>query len=304
MSSQFKLDINFGPFRLIDFPLNVQFVRCDDDFFNKESTDIHKYSSTDSFLFSLPVNDGEQLPHQDSSNRIVYTTYSATRYWITTKGNYDDWLKGLTANTRQGIRRKRKKMVEANGGELDVRRYDTPDVMAEFFDHARAISMTTFHEKKLGLGLPGTQDFCEEITGLAGKGLCYGSLLFLDGEPISYIYCDMRGRRCEPIYRGFNPEHRRLSPGFVHHVLLIEESFHRSDCDYFDFGLTAFQYKEQLSTDRADCENVLVLSKTIRHRAAILLHRTMTQTTDWVNRQIEIIGIKARLRQWLRGTAS
>ncbi len=304
MSDQFKLDINLGPFRLMNLPMNVQLIRCDDDIFDENELDLYDESLNDAFLYSLKNNNSEKLARSIDNNRIIYTTYRATRYWITTKGDFADWLDGLAANTRQSIRRKRRKLAKAAEGTLQVRRFDKPDEMAEFYQCAREVSRTTFHERKLGLGLPADQAFYERMKSVAENGDCFGSLMSIHGQPVSYIYCVMRGQRCEPIYRGFDPSFKQLSPGFLHHVAIIEEAFQQPDCDFIDFGLSAFQYKEQLSTDQADCENVLVLSKTIRHRAAVTMHRMMAGLTSWVSQHIEKWGAKARLRQWLRGTAA
>lgn len=303
MTNQVNLDINFGPFPLFAIPLKVKMIRCDDDIFDDQTKKLDKKKELNIFLHSLHVDEIDRRVGNKDKKKIIYTTYRASRYWINTRDSYDVWLKSLTSNTRQGIRRKQRKINEAAGGTLQILRYSGPATMAEFHKRARQISETTFHEKKLGQGLPAGQDFLQEIDDLASKGKCFGSILFLHGEPVSYIYCVMRGRRCEPMYRGYTPRFARLSPGFIHHVMLVEEAFHDPDCDFVDFGLTTFQYKKQLSTDQADCANILVLSNTVRHRLAILSHQTMVGLTSLINHLIETAGIKQYLRQCLRGTA-
>ena len=302
MESRVHLDINFGPFPLFAIPLNVELIRCDDDIFNEQDEKAGDQKEIDVFLHSLHVDGIDSRIDSKVKDKIIYTTYRAARYWIDTKKDYDEWLKSLTGNTRQGIRRKQRKIKEAAEGTLRMQRYAGPATMAEFHKLARQISETTFHEKKLGQGLPAGESFVQEIDALASEGKCFGSILFLHDEPVSYIYSVMRGRRCEPMYRGYNPEFARLSPGFIHHVMLVEEAFGDPDCDFVDFGLTTFQYKKQLSTDHADCANVLVLSKTVRHRLAILSHRTTVNLTNMINQLIEAVGAKQYLRQWLRGT--
>jgi hypothetical protein len=245
----------------------------------------------------------DTLPSSSDSQLIVYPTYRAVRYWIDTSSDYETWLAGLTGNTRQSINRKRRKLVAAAQGTLEVRRYASSESILEFHSLARQVSRTTFHEKKLGMGLPDSQRFQVEMHDLAAEGTCFGSIMFFDSTPISYIYCVMRGRRCEPLFRGFDPRCKQWSPGLVHHVWLIEEAFRDPDTDFFDFGLTEFQYKQQLATDQEECVNVLVLSKTLRHRIAVRLHRTMVQLTRRINGCSEALGVKQSLRKWLRGAA-
>ena len=59
-----------------------------------------------------------------SSGMIPFVRQRYTRYFAGLEGGYDAYLSELSANTRQGMKRKAKKIAQVSGGDLDVRAVD------------------------------------------------------------------------------------------------------------------------------------------------------------------------------------
>jgi hypothetical protein len=188
-----------------------------------------------------------------------------------------------------------------SGDSIDVRHYRTKEELIEFYPLARDVSAKTFQEKFMEDGLPDNAEFYTNMLVQAERDECCGSIILLDGQPISFLYFIRKKRRLIAIYGGFDPEHAKLSPGTVHLLLCIERFFEEPDYGIFDFGQGRCDYKEFFATDGVPCADVLILRKTPRSVAIVCCHLGFALVTSAIMGLIHGMRLKQFLSQKLRG---
>ena len=164
--------------------------------------------SADGYLLtSVPES---LLPFVGGDGLIAHPRQRYVRYHIDLTIGRAAWEAHLSANTRQALRRKAKRL--ASGGTLDVRGYRTPAEIAEFHALARPLSALTYQERLLDAGLPERAD----VLTLAASGDAVRAwLLFHEGAPIAYLCCGADGDTLRYDHVGHDPKFGDLSPGTV-----------------------------------------------------------------------------------------
>lgn len=172
-------------------------------------------------------------------------------------GGFDAWLAGFSARSRATLLRKARRFAERSGGAIDVRVSRTRAEFEQFFDSARAISRKSYQERLLDAGLPA--DGKPAMLALAERNAARGFLLFLDGEPVSYLYLPARGETLVYAYLGYDPAFADLSPGAVLQLeamrLLMDEGRFRR----LDFTEGDGQHKRLFATGGVECVDLLLL---------------------------------------------
>ncbi|HEV2748179.1 MAG TPA: GNAT family N-acetyltransferase [Allosphingosinicella sp.] len=189
------------------------------------------------------------------------------RSYASLEGSFDDYLAGFSAKTRSTLRRKLRKFAEVSGGSIDLRCYRTPEAVDEFYRHARAISATTYQERLLEAGLPSGAEAVAEMRERAGRDAMRGWVLFLGGEPVSYLYAPADGDTLLYHHLGYHPAHAPLSPGTVLQLEAMRGLMEEGRFRLFDFTEGDGQHKRQFGTGWLDCVDLLL----VRPRAGNLL---------------------------------
>lgn len=177
----------------------------------------------------------------------------------------DAWLAGLSSGARATIKRKRKRLVEASGGALDIRRYRMPDEIAAFHPLARAVSETTYQERLLGAGLP---DGMTELIALGSADRLRAWLMFVEERPVAYLCCSAQGTALRYDHVGHDPGFAHLSPGSVLMVEALRDLF-ADRFAAFDFTEGEGQHKRQFATGGTACVDLLLLRPTLVNRAVL-----------------------------------
>lgn len=292
----FPLVFSFGLYQLAKANFDLTIVDLGQTAISGEDIDLRSLPYERAlFLKSAP----ERLA-LDSANivksMLVYRFYHYDRSWVATEGSFESYLGSFSKTSRKGVMRRTKKLTDLSGGRLDIRRYDRPDLMEAFYADARAVSAKTFQERLMDDGLPANEPFFETMMRMALNSQCYGTILYLEDLPISYLYCERRSPGWMAAYGGFDPAHACLSPGTVHLLSVLEESFNDQDTAFFDFGPGQSDYKQFFSTHDVPCSDILVLDKTWKNRLVIETHRALGSLTE---RSISLAG-SLRLKEWLR----
>ena len=216
---------------------------------------------------SLPTAQIEAMIRMGGMLAFVRQRY-VRRYADLTIG-FDAYLGQLSANTRSAIKRKGKKVAQASGGQLDVRRYATPDQLAEFHGIARALALGTYQERLMGAGLPDTPDFTQRMYAMAAEGKVRAWLLYVGGEPAAYLHCPIHDATVIYEFVGHDPRFSDLSVGAVLQVEALRDLFAESAVTRFDFTEGDGQHKRQFATGGVECCDLLLLRPTLANRAAI-----------------------------------
>ena len=242
-------------------------------------------------LTSLPETLIEPTLHA-TSGMIAFVRQRYTRYHADLANGFEAYAAQLSANTRQGLKRKAKKL-----GTLDVRRFRSPDEMEAFHRVARAVALTTYQERLLGAGLPDDAGFVAEMLADAAADSARGWLLFIDGAPAAYLYCPVRAGVAIYEYVGHDPRFNALSPGAVLQLEAMRDLAEDASVTAFDFTEGEGQHKRAMATGGTACVDVLLLRRTLANRAMIaglrgfdggvaLAKRAVARTAlqDWAKR--------------------
>lgn len=238
----------------------------------------------------------------EAQGLLVYVRQRYPRYYASLGGTFEDYLSGFSAKSRSTLKRKVRKFEQLSGGRLDVRAYRTPEEMEAFYTLARAVSQKTYQERLLGSGLPEGESFRTALRASAARDEARGYLLFLNGEPVSYLYTPIQKGCAIYAYLGYDPGIAIHSPGTVLQLEAMERLFAEQRHRFFDFTEGDGQHKRLFSTGCVDCVDVLLLRPTVANRVLIATHRNFHAGVEALGNVAERYGVKTRLKKWLRGT--
>lgn len=297
----FDLPFKLGPLCLAQPSFDLTAIDLGSTAISGEDVDA-RFLPSDQMLFLRCVPDHLQLESSTVFDKmLVHRPYRYDRSWVVTEGSFESYLGSFSKTSRKGLKRRTKKLVELSGGSLDIRRYDQAECMNVFHDDARIVSAKTFQEKLMDDGLPADHSFVADIEAKALDGQCYGSILYLDQRPISYLYSERSGLGWLAIYGGFDPAQANLSPGTVHLLADLEDAFDDKSCAFFDFGPGPSTYKQFFSTHDVPCSDLLILDKTLKNRVLIECHKLLGKLTDLCMQLATSLQLKEWFRQRIRG---
>jgi len=298
--ARFQVAFRLGPFLIAQVSLNPTIVDLGDAAVLSKPIDLARFRGDELFLRSVPDSLSLAPLFQDG-DALAYPFYRYDRCWVRTEGDFEEYLSSFSKTSRKGLRRRIKQLETESGGELDIRYFADSDIMYAFHADARTISAKTFQEKLVNDGIPASDGFRQEIREKAADDRCYGTILYLDDEPVSYLYCERKETGWQAVYGGFDPAFAKLSPGTIHLVATLKRTFEDADSTFFDFGPGQSEYKQFFATDAAPSADVLILERTLQNRVIIITHLLLGKITDVVSTLAEKLRLKTLLRQKLRG---
>lgn len=234
------------------------------------------------------------------SGMIAFVQQRYTRYFIDLSGDHASYLATLSANTRSGIKRKAKRLAQASGGTLDLRRFRTPAEIEAFHAAARLLSRKTYQERLLDKGLPADERFVARMLALAAADATRGWLLYLDEAPIAYLYCSVAGGTVCYDHVGHDPAFADLSPGSVLQMEAIRDLFAEGTHRRFDFTEGEGQHKRQFSTDGVACVDLLLLQPTLANRLLVAALGAFDAGIALAKRTVDKLGLQATVRHLRR----
>lgn len=236
-----------------------------------------------------------------SGGMIGFVRQRYTRYFADLTGSYDAYLASLSSNARQGVKRKAKKVAQASGGQLDVRRFRTPAELQEFHGIARAIAVNTYQERLMGEGLPATPEFTRTMLEKAAADEVRAWLLHIGGQPAAYLYCPAAGETLIYEYVGHDAAFNDLSPGAVLQMEAFQDLFEERRFARFDFTEGEGQHKRQFSTDGVACLDLLLLRPSLANRAATAALGSFNRVVAGGKALVEAAGFDGLSRKLRRG---
>lgn len=217
---------------------------------------------------SLPERQREALAWA-AGGMVAFVRQRYTRRYADLTTGFDAYLDQLSSNTRSAIKRKGKKVAQASGGQLDVRRYSTPEQLADFHAIARRLALGTYQERLMGAGLPDTPDFTQRMYAMAAAGHVRAWLLFVGGEPAAYLYCPIHDGTAIYEFVGHDSKFNDLSVGAVLQVEALRDLVSEPGVKRFDFTEGDGQHKRQFATGGVECCDLLLLRPSVANRLAI-----------------------------------
>ena len=250
-------------------------------------------------VWSHPIS--TRLPVLGTRNdAVLYMPRQYERFSIELSGDFDRYMVHFSGKTRSSLRRKLRKFADASGGTIDFREYRTPDQIAKFFPLARKVSAKSYQERLLGTGLPADRAFlASALESAAGNGV-RAYLLFLAGEPVSYLYCPVEQGTVQYDRLGYDPQWSSLSPGTVLQLLALQALFSEKRFANFDFTEGEGQHKELFSTQSCLCADVYVLSRRLRPVLLARAHHAADNLSLAAGKLLDQLNLRSRLRKLVR----
>jgi len=177
-----------------------------------------------------------------------------------------------------------------------------PAQMSLFFPLARKVSSKTYQERLLKSGFPGDPEFLASELTLSENDCVRAYVLFLNGHPVSYLYCKVKDKIVSYDYHGYDPAYAKLSPGAVLQVLALEALFAEQRFTTFDFTEGEGPHKERFSTGHRLCGDVYVIRRRIMPISFVLVHHAVNTTSASAGNLLNKVKLKLPLRRLLRGT--
>lgn len=249
---------------------------------------------------SVPVEG--QLPRLSLENgRLKYVTAQYRRFFVDLRGTHAEYLQRFSSKTRSTFRRKAKRFGEYFDGHTVFRTFTTPSELREFHAIARVVSARTYQERLLHQGLPEGSEYLDDLVQRASGNRVRAYLLFGNDQPVAFLCCHVEGRVVEYTHVGYDPQLAALSPGTVLMTLVIEDLYRESAFGALDFTEGEGPHKELFANTFVPCADVLLLAR-LRPRvlAMVLLHWVSAATSRTLVRVVDSIGLKARLKRYLR----
>lgn len=260
---------------------------------------LHEYPDDDCLIRALPID--EPLPRLSRyAGRLRFVQRQYRRHYIDLTTGWDDYQARFTSKTLQGLRRKLRKFEKAAGGTIDWRQYRSPEEMEKFYRLAREVSAHTYQERLLDAGLPDSDAFRDALLARARDGRARGYILFLDEQPIAYLYCPLDDGILEYAYLGYLQEHAALSPGTVLQWRVVERLFEEGGYRMFDFTAGEGAHKAMFGKDSRLCADVWLLRPTMGNRMRIFSFLAVTSTSNSVSTLLDRLQMKSRLKRLMR----
>ncbi|WP_294330596.1 GNAT family N-acetyltransferase [uncultured Sphingomonas sp.] len=221
-----------------------------------------------------------------------------TRSFVDLSIGFDRWFAALSANSRQSLKRKAKRLAADSGGQLDVRRFRTADELAIFHPLARAVSARTYQERLLGAGLP--EDLAM-LQRLAAEDRVRAWLLYLQDRPIAYLCCTADADTLRYTHVGHDPDVAALSPGAVLQLEALRDLF-GDRFAWFDFTEGEGQHKRQMASGGVACVDLLLLRPTLANRMLLAALMGFDAAVSLAKRAMQRIGGQGLAKRLRRGT--
>jgi CelD/BcsL family acetyltransferase involved in cellulose biosynthesis len=251
------------------------------------------------YLPSTPV--GQDLPRlSHAGGHIRYVPAQYSRHWVEFRGSFEDYLRGFASRTRSTLKRKVRKFAELSGGAIDWRTYRSPEEMARFHELACELAAKTYQERLMGKGLPANAEYRQGMQTLAREGRTRGYLLFLQSQPVAYLYSSISEGVLLYDYLGYDPQYAAHSPGTVLQYLVLEQLFGEGGFRMFDFGQGQGAHKELFGRSCTRCADIFLLRPTLGRRLLVRTHWATDGFSQAAGKALGAIWVKRRLKKFLR----
>jgi CelD/BcsL family acetyltransferase involved in cellulose biosynthesis len=251
-------------------------------------------------VLSVPLNRYAEFINSNKDS-VVGGFQSYRRFYIDMAGSYADYLGRFSSKTRSTFNRKRRKLAEFSGGELDIREYRTPEDMDIFLNDAIPLSRRTYQARLLDAGFPESDAAREEMIEMARADKVRAYLLFIDNKAVSYLYLPIHDGIILYAFLGYDPDIANLSPGTVLQLDALERLFAEGQYRYFDFTEGEGAHKAMFGTDSVEACSFFLLKATIGNRFLLNGLKIFDGSIATFKRLAEKSGVQANIRKMLRG---
>lgn len=222
------------------------------------------------------------------------------RHYIAMDGGFESYMAGFSGKTRSTLRRKLRRFAEAAGGTLDLREYRGAAGFDTFMETALPLSRATYQGRYLDAGLPETVAGQARLRDAAAADRLRTFVLFLNGEPASYLCLPVEGDTLVYAWLGYRPDTAHLSPGTVLQLAALERLYGEQRFRFFDFTEGEGAHKALFGTASAEAASFFLLRGRAANRLVLGALEAFDGSVATAKRVAERSGALAGARRLLK----
>lgn len=214
---------------------------------------------------------------------------------------YKEYIQGLGSRSKQSVQYSVRRLEKDMAGRVAVRKFETPEDSRRFLEDAAAISRKTYQANLLGLGIHADADSLARMRHTAERGWLRSYILYCNDTPAAFILGFQYGGCYYYEDVGYDPAFAKWSVGTVLQVKAIEDIYESPGMPaHFDFSTGEGPHKRRFGNLRRPEVNLLVFRRTLRNRFVTFVYRLMDGTSVVITRLLDRMGVKDRLKKFIR----
>ncbi len=159
----------------------------------------------------------------------------------------------MSAKSRKNLRRETRRLSEAAGGALWLRRITAPGEARGFLESARSVGRNSWQRRALGERVRDDGTACRSFENLASRGILRAYFLQLGDRSCTFVIGYQYAGVYHYIETGFDEALGEYSPGTVLLFLMLEDLHVHERPEVLNFGVGDATYKQRFgNSERAD----------------------------------------------------
>jgi hypothetical protein len=224
--------------------------------------------------------------------------------FIKLPASFQDYEAQIGSHARKHLRYAHNRLAKDVSGDLRVRRFTDIDSVPDFVADAGKISEKTYQWRLLGLGLRDAEALSAELAFAAQNGWLRSYILYCRGEPAAF----MLGYRYRQSYHymdvGYDPAWAKWSVGSILQMEVLKDLLAGPNPpQIFDFSIGFGAHKARFGNTSRPEINLLLVKRHPRNAVLATAYTATAAIDRLVGKWAELLGIKARIKRWLRRSA-
>ncbi len=178
---------------------------------------------------------------------------------VAVPGEFDEFLKSRSRNTRDNVKRYGRKLERAHEGALEVRSFRKPAELDEALFAMESVAATTY-QRALGVGFRDEPLQRALLETAAHKGHFRAWVLSIAGEPAAFWYGLAYGETFYIGSPGYDPAHGDLRVGQYLQMQMMRDLCAEPGINRVDYGFGDAQYKRSFGDNTWDETDVLMFA--------------------------------------------
>jgi hypothetical protein len=251
---------------------------------------------TDSYLWNY-LHSSEMIRR----NFLAYEPEPPTPHPILrVQGSFEEYMGKYSSKSRNTLTRKVKKFREGTLGPMRFARFERPEDVPLFMEHAVEVSRKTYQWIRHQRGLSATELITKRLLFAAQHGSMRSYLLYCGDSPCAFLVGYQASGRFLLDEIGFDPAFAKHSAGTVLQMLTVEDLFKYNSPRLFDLGDYG-RYKEVLSTESYMQGKLYLFRRGPYMRFLRTGHRSCQFVSSTIASTLDRFNLKTKVRQFLRG---
>jgi hypothetical protein len=218
--------------------------------------------------------------------------------------SFAEYERQLGSRSRKSLRYSQRKLGEHLDGAVRARRFVSREDVPEFVAAAQAISRKTYQWRLLGLGLRDAASLTARLTRAADHGWMRCYILYCGDAAAAF----MLGYLYRGVYHyidvGYDPDWAGWSVGSILQMEAMRDLLAGEDRpDWFDFSTGTGAHKARFGNVSHNEINLLLLRRSLSNKCLAGLYTTSMSIDRAAAKLAAALGVKAKLKKWLRRAA-